>query len=194
MSDEIHGVAAPNEPNKIRLGESEIVFTRGDLRRFFCKVSTVPHPMGCWQWTAGTTKKCSGYGLFKINNKMVLAHRLSFLMANGKLDPNLRVCHSCDNTVCVNPAHLWQGTAKQNSQDMASKNRCFFGEEHPQSKLSDVQISEIRKRHSEGETQTALAKEFGVAQGHLSYVVRNLKRNDGGKKKAPRLERLEDLR
>lgn len=53
---------------------------------------------------------------------------------------------SCDNPPCINPEHLWEGTHKDNIQDMMRKGRgnykrgggvpkgVYVGERHPQSK------------------------------------------------------------
>ena len=46
------------------------------------------------------------------------------------------------------------------------------GEHHGMSKLLKSQISEIRKLYNKGElSQYAIAKLFGVAQGHISLIV-----------------------
>ena len=45
-------------------------------------------------------------------------------MLTHQEDPGSSViCHSCDTPGCCNPEHLWKGTYKQNSQDMAKKGR-----------------------------------------------------------------------
>lgn len=35
----------------------------------------------------------------------------------------MEVCHSCDNTLCVNPGHLFTATHKQNMEDCVDKKR-----------------------------------------------------------------------
>jgi hypothetical protein len=95
---------------------------------FWLKVDKGPHPKGCWLWKA-CHYNC-GYGSvdYAINGqrkKMVAAHRVAYFLAKGPFDNSLDVCHSCDVRNCVNPAHLWLGTARDNMQDCLSKGRSW---------------------------------------------------------------------
>ena len=74
----------------------------------------------CHVWTA--TKNNSGYGVFFVAGRTLLAHRLVACL--GGADPCAPVVmHSCDNPACVNPEHLSAGTHKSNAQDMVAKGR-----------------------------------------------------------------------
>lgn len=76
----------------------------------------------CWTWIG--SEKSNGYGVFTYLGKNYLAHRVAyFLYNNGAMDQTMLVCHTCDNPWCVNPKHLWEGTSKDNSQDMVLKKR-----------------------------------------------------------------------
>jgi hypothetical protein len=76
---------------------------------------------GCWLWTG--TKWNTGYGYFRKNRKIQVAHRYMYALYKGTFDPKLHVLHTCDNPSCVNPEHLFLGTHTDNMKDMTSKGR-----------------------------------------------------------------------
>ncbi len=98
----------------------------------FNKKYVINEVTDCWEWTAALNN--IGYGMFRwTSNKMRTAHRVSYELFNGPIPIGLAVCHSCDNPKCVNPAHLWAGTLKQNAEDMVAKGRNgrgMFGYKH----------------------------------------------------------------
>lgn len=119
-----------------------------------------PLPAPCW--ICSIRKNRHGYPLFRVGRKFRLAHRLSFEAYNGPLVPGMEICHACDNPKCINPAHLWQGTHKENFADAVSKGRIACGDrhwkrrcpekvlraqDHPQSKLNEWQRRIIRATH-----------------------------------------------
>ena len=135
--------------------------------RFWAKVDKDPRPTGCWEWTASTV---NGYGKVGGSAGQSRAHRTSWKMANGPIPEGALVLHRCDNRRCVNPDHLFLGTHADNMADASRKGRIARGTA-VRSKLRERDVLSIRARWSQGETQVALAAEFGVNQGTISNTV-----------------------
>ena len=129
----------------------------------------------CWNWTACTIK--NGYGHFGFRGKLYTAHRFSWILTNGQIPEGLCICHHCDNPGCVNPAHLFIGTQKDNIQDAINKNRMVGkkGEENNNSSLTEKQVLAIRAEYKLGNiTQRELARKHGVGQRTITCIVNRI--------------------
>ena len=134
----------------------------------------------CWPWMG--MKDGHGYGQFSLGkrHRIISAHRFSWMLANGPIPKNLWVLHRCDNRICVNPNHLFTGTATDNTQDCIKKGRMIRakGMATGSSKLSDAQIIKIRTRYkawSRINGTRALGREFGVDHSVISEII-NMKK------------------
>lgn len=87
--------------------------------RFWARVDKSDQD-GCWMWKGSMA---GAYGKMSVRCVNVGAHRISYELANGPIDPGLIILHSCDTPLCVNPAHLRAGTHKENTQDMLDRSR-----------------------------------------------------------------------
>lgn len=140
----------------------------------FLKHSDVHIVPPCWIWTG--YKDSDGYGNFRLDDKIIKAHRFAYENWNGPIPDGLFVCHKCDNPACVNPSHLFLGTQKDNMQDCAKKGRISKGEKHSRAKLTALDIIAIRneyKPYSKEHSTCALAKKYGVVPNTIFDIIRN---------------------
>lgn len=128
----------------------------------------------CWEWQGA--KYPAGYGKFCIGGVVQGTHRLSYEFTFGLFDKKLHVCHHCDNPSCVNPLHLFLGTAKDNQRDSANKGRtnppCLKGMDSGSSKLTNAQVLNIRKEYTPRKvTLKFLASKYNVSFTTIHRIV-----------------------
>lgn len=119
----------------------------------------------CWLWTGGL--KNNGYGYFVIRRKPIYVHRLMYFLTMGITLPDRMACHKCDNPQCCNPQHIFDGTAKDNADDCASKGRRPAGERHCNAKFTHQQVRAIR---SSERSHDDLAAEHGVVRHTIANM------------------------
>lgn len=91
--------------------------------RFWSKVKIGP-PDQCWPWLGGVASKKKPYGRFKVNNVRQFAHRVSLAIKLGRdIEFGKWSLHTCDNPICVNPFHLYEGTRFDNELDKVERLR-----------------------------------------------------------------------
>ena len=136
-------------------------------REFFAARSRVNESTGCWEWLRHLNQ--GGYGTVKHHQRQWMAHRLAWRCFQGPIPDALVVCHRCDNRRCVNPEHLFLGTALDNMRDMIAKGRkrAAKGEQSGVAKLTERQVLEIRQ---DLRPQHVIAKELGISQSLVSMI------------------------
>ena len=145
--------------------------------RFLRKI--VKRSSGCWEWSGGCNS--DGYGCCAVRypegGKIItqLSHRVAWCIFIGQIPEGMCVCHSCDNTRCVNPDHLFLGTHKDNMKDRNSKGRAAGGdgkgELNSNCKLNTVKVISIRTKHSTGDSMSKLARKYGVSVSTVSNII-----------------------
>lgn len=133
----------------------------------------------CWLWTGPVNS--SGYGGFSCRGELKGAHVWAFKLHYGRWPDKGCALHRCDNRLCCNPTHLFDGSLVDNSVDAWAKGRnCFqngvtrpAAEAHANAKLTNQQAREIVERYDAGGVrQIDLAAEYGVSQRVISLITR----------------------
>lgn len=126
---------------------------------------------GCLLWTGKLQRRrdgSSGYARLTnlaVGGKEVYVHRFAWERANGPIPAGMDVCHKCDVRHCVNVAHLFLGTRKDNIQDACRKGR--MGKT-----LSQEIARQIRARVATGATDAELAQEYGCSRVMVGRIRR----------------------
>lgn len=150
------------------------------VERFWSKVD-IGESDDCWPWqacTCGHGKAQLNYGRFGVGGgRTMTAHRVAYLLTRGEVDDGLFVCHECDYPPCCNPAHLFEGTGKENAADRDRKGRAVIGyrpagENHFRAAFSNEQAVEVlRLVLHDGLSRAEVSRRFGVSTGTIEYLA-----------------------
>lgn len=147
---------------------------------FWSKVDSSAGAFECWPWLGA--RFVTGYGAFRPRGRTATgAHRMSLELSLGReLGEGMQACHTCDNRICANPAHLFEGTATDNARDMVAKGRHGAavhpesiprGEQSHAARLTEAVVRRVRTRRAEGVSYPQLAAEFGITQSHARRLA-----------------------
>jgi hypothetical protein len=121
----------------------------------------------CWLWRGSRSK--DGRGYFHTGAKLYSAHRFAYLLTHGVVPKGHAkhsvILHSCDNPLCVNPAHLFIGTQQENIHDAIRKGRFTH-----QRKLTPAQVRQIKQMRAAGVTRRECAKQFGAEYSTIRSI------------------------
>ncbi len=132
---------------------------------------------GCHLWKGYVRE--DGYGSISVFNYPHQVHCVSFVIHKSDIPKGLFVCHSCDVRHCINPAHLWPGTQKDNIQDAVKKGRMrgvppvLYGSANGNSKFNDAEVGAIRKATG---SLRSIATRFGTTHKTVGLIKKGLRR------------------
>lgn len=136
---------------------NKIDFTSLDAIKALCTVTED----GCWTWNLSLRSAHKGRSLRPYYPGHGYVYRIAYELANGvKIEKGQVAMHLCNDSVCVNPAHIKLGTQAQNAADAARDGLMPH-------KLSDEQVLAIL----EAGGRLSLA---GVTRGLFRAVVEDI--------------------
>lgn len=112
---------------------------------------------GCWEWTGHLNDQ--GYGYIRWEGREQPAHRVVLSLSTRSTIPNnLQVDHLCRNRRCCNPSHLEVVTPAENTHRA------------PFTRLSRMEVLQIREAVRTGEPHRSIAKRFRVSAPHVTRI------------------------
>lgn len=144
----------------------------GDPVARFHASYTINATTGCWEWTGWIHPKQYGVLVVGGESKKIRAHRFSFELFCGEIPQGVFVCHACDNRKCVNPDHLFLGTARDNNQDCIQKGRAAFQVGTAPVKVSWHMATTMRVLYARGQhSMREIAEIYGLSKASVSGIL-----------------------
>ena len=141
-----------------------------DLRLYLEQRIEVDPESGCWLWIGPISDK--GYAIVNWKGRKYRGHRVTCALHGKPLPNDKNGCHTCDNTRCVNPEHIFEGTQVENMRDAAEKGRTSRGTKRYNSKITEDAVRAIRVST---EPHTVEAMKYGIDESTVR-AIRSYKR------------------
>lgn len=127
----------------------------------------------CWPWSGSLTGRERDRPQFWFDGRPHRAARVAWMLEHGAFpSPDMLVCHSCDNPLCVRPSHLFLGTSVENAEDARAKGRVAHGAGHYRATITQRQARSILEDHADGLSNVAIAERLGVSRKLVWDVVK----------------------
>jgi hypothetical protein len=107
--------------------------------------------------------------------KSMRVHALVLITFVGPCPDGMQCRHLDGNPTNNHVSNLAWGTPLENAQDTILHGTVGIGEKNGRSILNANDVLEIRSRAANGESQSVLAKNFGVTKSNISLIVRRKK-------------------
>jgi hypothetical protein len=174
-----------NKPEDWKKKEG-VPFDEEDKKRFKSKF-VKKGKKACWLWT--DTPNHRGYGRISISGRTMLAHRLAWALDQGleRIPTKTFIHHRCGNPLCVNPAHLYEGSPKERGRLMSerseAKTHCFHCRGRQRDKkgryiLTDIDEAEIQRLYRTGcYTPEELMDHFRIDDKKIKRILKGVKKD-----------------
>src|SRR5690349_18919994 len=122
---------------------------------------------GCWEYAG--LRNLHGYGTFQYRGRTRTVHRAAYEVHFGPIPPGMCVCHKCDTPACINPAHLFLGTHRENMLDMCRKGRNMGGR-GPNNHTAVLAEADVRAIRASTKTTRQLAADYGIDASQVRKI------------------------
>jgi hypothetical protein len=94
-------------------------------RKFWARVNILGDD-DCWEWTGNIGPIGYGHAWSQDDQRNTTAHRVAWQILFGDIPDDIEIGHRCENRNCVNPAHLYLTTHKENVREAVYREKYLY--------------------------------------------------------------------
>ncbi len=141
--------------------------------RFWSRVLILEDLDSCWNWQKGTSS--GEYGIFWNAGSDVRTNRFVLMLQLGRiLIGDEQALHTCDNSHCCNPKHIYLGDNVQNVKDRVERGR------HSKTHVTNIQKYQILSLYQSGKsTPEEICGKFNISMRSFRNLINRNKIKNG---------------